>query len=141
LLIDYGLRRSQLLAPERATGTIRAFRGQHVSSDVLSGVGRQDITAHVDLDALDSDALEAGFTQLGRTTQASFLMGCGLDEIYRGAKGEADHDWNSALELRSVVRRLLDPQHMGAYTVVGLGMGVSEGPPLRGFGFELQRPG
>ena len=141
LLIDYGLPTSQLLAPERASGTIRAFRGQHVSSDVLSGVGRQDITAHVDLDALDSDAQEAGFSLLGRTTQARFLMGCGLEEIYRGAKDEADHDWSSALELRSVVRRLLDPQHMGAYAVVGLGKGVAEQPLMRGFDFDLQRPG
>jgi SAM-dependent MidA family methyltransferase len=140
LLIDYGLPRSQLLAPERAGGTIRAFRGQHVSSDVLGGVGRQDITAHVDLDALDSDAQEAGFSRIGRTTQARFLMGCGLDEIYRAAKDEADHDWSSALELRSAVRRLLDPQHMGAYAVVGLGLGLEEQPPLRGFDFELERP-
>ncbi len=141
LLIDYGLTGTQLLAPERASGTIRAFRGQHVSSDVLTGVGRQDITAHVDLDALDSDAQQAGFSTLGRTTQARFLMGCGSDEIYRGAKEEADQDWSSALELRSAVRRLLDSQHMGAYAVVGLGKGLGEQPPLRGLDFDLPRAG
>jgi SAM-dependent MidA family methyltransferase len=141
LLIDYGLPRAQLLAPERASGTIRAFRGQHVSGDVLGGVGRQDITAHVDLDALDTDAREVGFTHLGRTTQARFLMGCGLDEIYRRAKEAADQDWTSALELRSAVRRLLDPLHMGGYAVVGLGKGLTMQPPLRGFDFDLQRAG
>jgi SAM-dependent MidA family methyltransferase len=139
LLIDYGLPRSQLLAPERASGTIRAFRGQHVSSDVLSGVGHQDITAHVDLDALESDARSSGFEVLGRTTQASFLMGCGLDEIYRGAKEQADRDWSSALEVRSAVRRLLDPTHLGAYAVVVLGKGVETEPPLRGLTFRLER--
>jgi SAM-dependent MidA family methyltransferase len=96
----------------RASGTIRAFRGQHVSSDVLGGVGHQDLTAHVDLDALDADARAGGLTPLGRTTQAEFLMGAGLEQVYGYAREEADKDWQAALDLRAAMRRLLDPQHL-----------------------------
>lgn len=137
LLIDYGFPRSELLSPSRATGTIRAFRGQHVSSDVLSGVGRQDITAHIDLDALESEARAAGFEVLGRTTQAEFLMGSGLDDIYQAVRDEADRQWEAATLLRSAVRLLLDPRQMGSYAVVLLGRGVEPGPePLRGLAFR-----
>jgi len=140
ILIDYGLPRSELLSPTRATGTIRAFRGQHVSGDVLSGVGRQDLTAHVDLDALDAASAAAGFHVLGRTTQAEFLMGCGFDEIYQAARVDADVDWDSALALRSAVRRLLDPAHLGSFAVMVLGKDVEPAPALRGLGYRLDRP-
>lgn len=140
LLIDYGMAQAELRSEGRAKGTLRAFRGQHVSSDVLSGVGRQDITAHVDLDALELDARAAGFDVLGRTTQAEFLMGCGLDEIYQAAKADADQEWEPALLLRSAVRRLLDPLHLGAYAVVILGKDVSAPAPLRGLGYRMPKP-
>ncbi len=140
LLLDYGLPQAGLRSAERATGTLRAFRGQHVSSDVLSGAGRQDITAHIDLDALEDGARHAGFEVLGMTTQAEFLMGCGFDDIYQAAKADADQDWQPALLLRSAVRRLLDPGQLGAYAVVILGKGISVEPPLRGLVYRMPRP-
>lgn len=140
LLIDYGLPQADLRSAGRATGTLRAFRGQHVSSDVLSGVGTQDITAHIDLDGLEIEAEACGFEVLGRTTQSEFLMGCGLDEIYQAAKADADQDWDSALLLRSALRRLLDPLHLGAYAVVILGKNVDAEPALRGLAYRVQRP-
>lgn len=136
LLIDYSLSRRELLSPQRASGTLRAFRDQHVSSDILRGVGRQDITAHVDLDALARDAHAAGFDVIGRTTQAEFLMGSGLDPIYQAARDEADQEWEAATILRSAVRRLLDPRQMGGYAVVVLGRGVDVGAALRGLAFR-----
>lgn len=139
ILIDYGLPRSELLSPTRTSGTIRAFRGHHVSGDVLSGAGRQDLTAHVDLDALEAAAVAAGFHVLGRTNQAEFLMGCGFDELYQAARVEADLDWDSALALRAAVRRLLDPTHLGSYAVALLGKDVEHEPALRGLGFRVNR--
>ena len=140
LLIDYGMPRAQLLSPGRVRGTVRAFRGQHVSGDVLNGVGRQDLTAHVDLDALEAGARSAGLSVLGRTTQAEFLMGCGFDEVYQDARANADQDWDSALALRAATRRLLDPAHLGAYAVVVLGKQVSDEAPLLGLGYRISRP-
>ena len=136
LLFDYGLTTAEMRSESRATGTIRAFRGQHVSSDVLGAVGHQDLTSHVDLDALDADAAEVGLTPLGRTSQAEFLMGVGLETVYAEAREEADRDWQSALDLRAAMRRLLDPQHLGAYVAVAFGKGVSTEPPLTGMSFR-----
>src|SRR5206468_1918795 len=113
LILDYGLSASELYGRERMTGTLRAFRGQHVSSAILGAVGHQDLTAHVDLDALEDGARAAGLEVLGRVRQAEFLLGCGLDEVYAAAREQADTDWDSALSVRAAVRRLLDPSAVG----------------------------
>ena len=138
LLIDYGLPQAALRSEARSTGTVRAFRGQHVSSNVLGGVGHQDLTAHVDLDALVDDAAAVGLDVLGVTKQAEFLLGCGIDEIYRAAVAGTGEDLEVALMLRSAVRRLLDPHHFGAYAVVILGKNVDREPLLRGLTFRAK---
>ena len=105
-----------------------------------SGVGRQDLTAHVDLDALADGAQAAGLQVAGKTTQAEFLVGVGLSELLDQERAEAGEDWARQLELRASVGRLLDPRHLGGYAVVALGKGVDPAAPLRGFGFKLERP-
>jgi SAM-dependent MidA family methyltransferase len=125
LIFDYGLPAADLYGPDRATGTIRAFRGQHVSSSVLGAVGRQDITAHVDLDALEDGARQAGLEVIERARQAEFLLANGFEQVYAEARTTADEDWASATQLRSAVTRLLDPRGMGGFAVVILGKGVS----------------
>jgi SAM-dependent MidA family methyltransferase len=137
LVIDYGAPARDLYAPRRAQGTLRAFRGQHVSSDLLGGVGRQDLTAQVNLDALERGARGAGLQVLGRTTQAEFLVGCGLEELLQQHREGVAEDWQALLLLRSAVRRLLDPLHLGGYAVVVLGSGVPQDPPLRGLAYRL----
>ena len=90
----------------------------------------------MDLDALEAEARAVGLTPLGRTSQAEFLMGAGLESAYAEAREQADTDWQAALDLRAAMRRLLDPQHMGAYAAVAFGKGVSNDPPLRGMSFR-----
>ena len=124
LIFDYGLPATELYWPDRSTGTLRAFRGQHVSGDVLGGVGHQDITAHVDLDALEDGARDAGLDMIQRTRQAEFLLRNGFEQIYAEARKTADEDWQAATLLRSAVTRLLDPRGMGGFAVVILGKGV-----------------
>jgi SAM-dependent MidA family methyltransferase len=132
LILDYAKPAGLLYGPERPTSTLRAFRGQHVSSDFLRGVGHQDVTATIDLDALEDGARDAGFAVLGTVRQAEFLLNAGLDEAYVAARQEADADWDSALNLRGAVRRLLDPSGLGGYRVIILGKGVDAEPPLIG---------
>ena len=126
LIFDYGAGATELYSHDRMSGTLRAFREQQVSSDVLGGVGRRDITAHVDLDALERGARAAGLDVLGRTRQAEFLLGAGLEDAYAAARAEADDDWDAALTLRSAVRRLLDPRALGGYAAVILGRGLEQ---------------
>ena len=136
LLLDYGLPAVEMRSASRPTGTIRAFRDQHVSSDVLGAVGHQDLTAHLDLDALDADARAAGPELQGRRSQAEFRMGAGLEQAYAEARTDADTDWQSALDLRAAMRRLLDPLHLGNYVAVVFGKGVATEPPLSGVSFR-----
>lgn len=140
LLFDYALPQADLYSPVRAEGTARAFRGHHVSSDLLSGVGRQDLTAHVNLDALRRDAEAAGFDVLGTVRQNEFLLACGLDQEYRAAREEADREWETAAALRSAIQRFLDPNHLGGYKVVVLGKDVDAARPLMGL-TPIKRPG
>jgi SAM-dependent MidA family methyltransferase len=140
LVFDYGLPAQDLYGPKRLTGTLRAFRFHHVSSDILGGVGRRDLTAHVDLDALADGARAAGLQVIGTTTQAEFLVGVGLSELLEEARALAGEDWAKQLELRASAGRLLDPQHLGGYAAVALSRGVESPTPLRGFGFKLERP-
>ena len=98
---------------KRMTGTLRAFRAHHVSNDVLSGVGRQDVTAHVDLDALADGAQAAGLQVAGKTTQAEFLVGVGLSELLDQERAEAGEDWARQLELRASVGTAARPAPSG----------------------------
>ena len=121
LIFDYGAPAAELYGADRHTGTLRAFRGQHVSSDLFAAVGHQDLTAHVDLDALEDGARRAKLEVIQRTRQAEFLLANGFEEVYAALRETADQDWDAATLLRSAVRRLLDPRGMGGFAVEILG--------------------
>ncbi|HWH37013.1 MAG TPA: SAM-dependent methyltransferase, partial [Candidatus Limnocylindrales bacterium] len=110
LIIDYGDDPAALYGSDRYEGTLRAFRGHHVGRDVLAGVGRQDLTATVDLGALERLSAVAGLDWLGRTTQAEFLVGAGLEQVLAEERERVGEDWQSQLELRAAIGRLLDPR-------------------------------
>jgi SAM-dependent MidA family methyltransferase len=137
LVVDYAAEAAALYGEPRFEGTLRAFRGQHTGGDVLAGVGRQDLTATVDLDALVSAAQEAGLHKLGVTSQAEFLIGCGLAEVLEDERARSADDLPATLLLRSAVARLLDSQALGGYRVAVFGRDVAAEPPLSGLGYRL----
>jgi SAM-dependent MidA family methyltransferase len=133
LAIDYGAASEQLYSHDRPTGTIRAFQGQRVSSDVLTEPGSRDITSHVDFDALERHARACGFNVLGRRRSNEFLIASGLDDVYAQARAESENDWEASLTLRSAIARLLDPNALGGYLVTVLAKDAPADPPLTGF--------
>lgn len=139
-IFDYGAQPRELYGARRAAGTLRAFRGHHVSSDPYSGVGEQDLTAHVDMAALRRAALAAGMEPLGVTTQAEFLMGCGLEELVAAEQAALPDEWPPRLLLRAAVARLIDPRQMGGYAAVALGRNVPAAE-LRGLSYRLPARG
>jgi SAM-dependent MidA family methyltransferase len=141
IVIDYGAEPAALYGPDRRTGTLRAFREQHVSSDPYGGVGEQDLTAHVDLAALRRAAEGSGMTVLGTTSQAEFLVGCGLEELLVAEQAALPDEWQPRLLLRSAVARLVDPRQTGGYAVVVMGRDVPIERPLRGLSFRLPARG
>jgi len=76
--IDYGFGESEYYHPQRHMGTVMCHRGHMADTDPLEDVGEKDITAHVDFTSLAVAAQEAGLPTLGYTTQARFLVNCGL---------------------------------------------------------------
>ncbi|CAN5736998.1 SAM-dependent methyltransferase [soil metagenome] len=139
LIIDYAAEPAELYGPRRQGGTLRTFRDHHFGSDVLAGVGRQDLTATVDLGALERFAAAAGLDWLGRTTQAEFLAGAGLEVALAEERARAGEDWQAQLELRASIGRLLDPRATGGYAVVVMGRDVPDEPQLSGLSFRLER--
>jgi len=134
IAIDYGHAAAELYdAARRPTGTIRSFAAQRVSSDVLSEPGSRDITSSVDFDAFEREARACGFEVVGRRKSNEFLIASGLDETYAQARAETADDRDAALNLRSAIQRLLDPNALGGYLVSILAKDAPVDPALRGF--------
>ena len=76
--IDYGFAESEYYHPQRHMGTLMCHRGHMADTNPLEALGEKDITAHVNFSGLALAAQEAGLPTLGYTTQARFLMNCGL---------------------------------------------------------------
>jgi SAM-dependent MidA family methyltransferase len=140
LLIDYGYPAAELYDPvRRPDGTLRAYVRQRVHDDPYRHVGRQDLTAHVDLTAVERAADRAGLSRLGTTTQAEFLVGLGIEDLFRAAQSDPATTLQDYAALRSSLMRMIDPGAMGRFRVMGFGRRWPDGPPPTGFAFRLAR--
>lgn len=107
LTFDYGLSSNELLMPERRAGTLRAYYRHRVSDDLLANPGEQDITAHVNFGALESEGKAAGLITELFTTQARFLT-----SIAAGLwKNEGCENWTP--EQTRQFQTLTHPEHLG----------------------------
>ena len=138
LLIDYGHAATDLYDPvRRRDGTLRAYVRHRVHDDPYRHVGRQDLTAHVDVTAVERAAAAAGLAHLATTTQAEFLVGAGTDELLRAIQADPATSLEAYLEVRSALMRLLDPAAMGRFRVMAFGRDWPAGPPLAALDFRL----
>ena len=134
LLIDYGYPAEALYdARARPEGTLRAYVQHRVHANPYRHLGRQDLTTHVDLTAVERAAIAAGLTPLGAATQAEFLVALGVGELLAAFEADAGTDLQSALEARGALRRMLDPRVTGRFAVRAFGRGMPDDRPLRGF--------
>jgi SAM-dependent MidA family methyltransferase len=141
LLIDYGLPRHELYHPQRAGGTLRCHYRHRVHDDPLWLPGLSDITAHVDFTAAAEAGFDAGLEVLGYTSQAGFLLNCGIGDLLAEAGVGAPRGLPSVagatpgredLRARGAVNVLISPNEMGElFKVIALGRGVPG--PLVGF--------
>ena len=140
LLIDYGARASELYdAMRRPQGTVRAFVRHRISGDLYGHIGRQDLTAHVDLTALGTAARVVGLAPVGETSQAEFLIGNGAEALLQAVQADPATTLAGYVELRSALMRLIDPAGMGGFRVTAFGRGWPAGPPLAGFAYRGPR--
>lgn len=129
LLIDYGFGRDEYYHPQREQGTLMCHYRHHAHDDPFFLPGLQDITSHVDFTAIADSAANAGLELLGYTSQAHFLINCGIAEILAQSSAGNAKDY---LPLSSQVQKLVSPAEMGElFKVIAFGKDVH--PPLKGF--------
>lgn len=133
LFVDYGLPRAQYYHPSRQGGTLCGYFRHRRVEDVLARPGLQDLTAWVDFTTVAEAGLAAGFEVAGLSTQAHFLVDCGLDAVLerhlRGLEPLA------ARRLTQAAATLVLPGEMGErFKVLGLGRGLDSA--VQGFGFR-----
>ncbi|MBF8289720.1 MAG: hypothetical protein HW391_688 [Chloroflexi bacterium] len=138
LLIDYG-HPATALYDRRRGSLLRAYVNHRVHDDPFRNVGRQDLTAHVDLTAVERAAADAGLVHLGTTTQAEFLASLGAGDLLVALQTDGQTDLEAYLEARSALFRMLDPGVTGRFAVLAFGRGLAAEPPLAGLAFRGPR--
>jgi len=108
LTIDYGLSEEELVFPQRAEGSLRAYYRHHLSADLLANPGAQDVTAHVNFSALRRAGEVAGLKTEALVTQEQFLTRIGSSIFNQKTQfGE----WTP--ERTQQFRTLTHPDHLG----------------------------
>ena len=142
LFIDYGAPAAELYDPvRRRDGTLRGFVRHQVSDDPYRFVGRQDLTAHVDVTAVQRAAETAGLTTFGITTQAEALMGLGIEDRLREVQADPATTMEDYTLLRASLMRLLDPAAMGRFWFMAFGRDWPPDAVLAFLDYRLHRPG
>jgi SAM-dependent MidA family methyltransferase len=123
LAIDYGFPRREYYHPQRLMGTLMCHFRHHAHADPLWLPGLNDITAHVDFTAMAQAASDDGLQVLGYTTQAHFLLNCGLLDLLQVDRSPA---------AANAAHRLISEAEMGELVKV-LAVGRAVDGPLLGF--------
>ena len=129
LAIDYGLPRREYYTAERCMGTMLCHYRHRFHDDPFTRIGLQDIGAWVDFSAAADAAQAAGLTVAGFTTQAHFLIGCGIGSYMSEV---SNLDLVQRLNLSRQAMLLTLPGEMGErFKALGLARGYHA--PLSGF--------
>jgi len=130
LLIDYGYGRAEYYHPQRSMGTLMCHYRHTAHDDAFWFPGLQDITAFVDFTAIAEAATAAGMQLEGFTSQARFLVACGIDELM----AESDTaNTRHFLQLGNEAKRLMLPGEMGErFKVIGFSRELLQ--DVKGFG-------
>ena len=126
LLLDYGYERERLYAPWRREGTLLTYYRHTPGSDPYVRIGEQDMSCHIDIDAVAAAARARGLRPLPVRTQAQFLSELGAtgspDLRTREAALEAE------LSRRRAVEVLTDPEGLGRIRVMAFSRGLERVP-------------
>jgi SAM-dependent MidA family methyltransferase len=122
--IDYGFPETEYYHLQRHGGTLMCHRAHQADTDPLADVGLKDITAHVDFTGIALAGQDAGLDVLGYTSQAHFLMNCGLAQRLAAAD----------IRQRAAAQKLMQEHEMGElFKVIAFGRGLPDGFDPVGF--------
>ena len=102
-LLDYGFPEHEYYHPQRHMGTVMCHRGHLADADALLDPGEKDITAHVNFTSIALAGQQAGMQVLGYTSQARFLLNCGI----------LDGTEEAPLAERAMLQKLINEHEMG----------------------------
>jgi SAM-dependent MidA family methyltransferase len=112
--IDYGFPEAEYYHPQRHMGTLMCHHQHQADGNPLLQVGDKDITAHVNFTGIAVAAQTAGMDILGYTSQARFLMNCGVMALLQGAD----------IKTTANTQKLLTEHEMGElFKVIGFAKG------------------
>lgn len=121
LLIDYGHPASVRWLPQRAPGTLAAYREHRRQEDPLADPGTQDLTHHIDFSGVARAGLHAGLELAGFADQHHVLAALAA-RVFPGMR-DGGLSAEEAREMRAL-RHLLHPETMGtAFKFLGLSRG------------------
>ena len=113
-LLDYGFPEHEYYHEQRHMGTVMCHHAHRADGDPLALVGEKDITSHVNFTGIAVAAQDAGLEVLGYTSQAHFLMNCGLVDAMQAA----------SFVDRAAAQKLILEHEMGEFfKVIGLTVG------------------
>ena len=129
IFIDYGFGAREFYHPQRSSGTLMCHYRHHAHDDPFFLPGLQDITAHVNFTDITECGIDAGLQLTGYTSQAFFLINCGITELLKDTSPENLRDY---LPLSAQLQKLTSPAEMGElFKVIALEKNM--GQPLNGF--------
>jgi SAM-dependent MidA family methyltransferase len=127
VLIDYGFPEREYYHPQRSSGTLMMHYRHHAHDNPFLWPGLQDITAHVDFSAVQGAALLAGADTLGYTTQAHFLINCGIAHLLEGVPQNTAAAAAAWLRQTNALQKLISEAEMGElFKVIAFGKNIAE---------------
>ncbi|MHB1949458.1 MAG: class I SAM-dependent methyltransferase [Gammaproteobacteria bacterium] len=133
-LFDYGYDRREYYRPDRHQGTLKCFYGHHHHNNPFVYIGLQDITAHIDFTTVVASAVTQGLSLAGYSTQAAFLLSCGLVELAATKTLSVTEQYQQS----QAIKMLTLPSEMGELIKV-MGLAKELDIPLIGFSLQDRR--
>lgn len=127
-LIDYGFSRREYYHHDRHMGTLMCHQQHQASTDPFIRPGEHDLTAHVDFTAVAEAAVSASLNLAGYTTQAYFLLSCGITNYQTDSELERQ-------QLNHAIKKLTLPHEMGELIKV-IAFTKNYPAPLMGFNWR-----
>jgi len=137
IVIDYGFPRAEYYHVDRNMGTLMCHYQHQAHGDPFRLPGLQDISVHVDFTAVAESGVNADLCVGGYTTQAAFLLSCGLLDL--ASSLSVLEDTRRRFVLNQEIHQLTSPAEMGElFKVMALSRGL-EDVNLLGFILQDQR--
>ena len=124
IFIDYGFPEAEYYLPQRHGGTLMCHQAHRADANPLVDVGAKDITAHVNFTGIALAGQDAGLDVIGYTSQARFLLNCGLLAMLESATPAQ----------RVMAQKLINEHEMGELFKV---IGFVRGPWFDALGFAI----